>query len=199
MFKKFLLIALMMAAVFAMSGMVMAQDDDATEVFGLTGTANGESSVALVAGTDYEFAFDVFNTSGGDVAIKKVDITLPNTNYVMGTYAAPDAIHSDMEWTVEFDETTGTISWESSGTGAMSSAEIGDIAEGDMLTFSFMATTDDAATDGFAWLLTGDDAGATFVSGVWYFGGTDDDVTPPDDDTVGDDDDDDNDSGGCGC
>lgn len=195
--KKFLLIALMMASVFAMSGMVMAQD----EPFGLTGTAGGASAVTLQPDTAYEFAFEVSNTAGGDVAIKKVDITLPNTSYVLGDYAAPDALHpEDVEWGVEFDEDSGMISWETSGVGAMSSAEIGDIREGEMLSFSFMATTDADASDGFTWTLTGDDNGATMVSGIYTFeGGDDDDVTPDDDDTGDNGDDDDDDSGGCGC
>ena len=199
--KKFLLIALSMTFVFAMSTFALAQDDDA-DPFSLTGTANGEYPLVLAPDTEYEFAFDVFNDSGSSVAIHKVDITLPTTDYVMGDYDFPpiDADGDEVGGWQDAVFEGGTISWEAFG--ATSSAEMGDIVEGDMLTFKFMATTDTdengAATDGFAWVLTGNDAGATFVSGVFYFSGVP--PTPGDDDNDDvDSDDDDDDSGGCGC
>jgi hypothetical protein len=217
--KKFLLLALTLGFVLALAPFALAQDDtadddaadddaadddvaddDVADPFTLTGTANGNAPpLTLEANTAYEFAFDVFNASGGAVAIKKVDITLPSVAYVLDTanLHAPDALHPDNgSWAVDFDDISYTITWEFSG--VVSSVEVGDIKEGEMLTFSFMATTDADATDGFAWVLTGDDQATTMVSDTFYFG--DDDETPPDDDTspTGDDDDDD-DSGGCGC
>jgi len=208
--KKFLFMALTMALVFALSGFAFAQDDDTAgdddttegDPFSLTGTANGEYPVVLASETEYEFAFEVFNEGGGEVAIKNVAITLPTTSYAIGAYEETfDGVHDGYFWQAAFDEDTATISWEAFG--ATSSVEMGDIQEGDMLTFSFFATTDTEPNDGFSWVLTGDDAGATVVNGIWFFGEVaDDDDTGPepgDDDTDDGDDDDDDDSGGCGC
>jgi hypothetical protein len=211
--KKFLLIAMIMTFVFAMSGFAIAQDDDTAadddddsapaDPFHLEGLANGEYPVVLEAEMQYEFAFDVFNDAGGDVKIKNVAITLPNTSYAMDDFEAEmDGVTEDYTWKAVYDEETATITWEAFG--ATSSVEMGDIAEGEMLTFSFLATTDADATDGFAWTITGDNDGDTSATDVFFFGGEpgDDDDTVPtddDDDTVDGDDDDDDDSGGCGC
>ena len=194
--KKFLLLALAMTFVFASSA--FAQDDP----FGLTGYADGQGPpLVLDNNTTYEFAFDVFNQSGGDVNIKMVEISLPTAGYELDEVAleAPGALHPENEWDVSYDEGDFTITWESSGAGHNSTADIGDIREGEMLQFSFVATTDSnkAATDGFPYVLTGDDSGETVVQGLFEFG----QAPADDDDDTGDedDDDDDNDSGGCGC
>ena len=186
MFRK-LAIVCAMVMVFAFSASAMAQD-----VFHLEGTANGDSPpVTLAPETEYEFAFDVFNDAGGDVAIKAVAITLPTIAYVIGDFTETfPGIHDDFEWEAEYDEDTGTMLWEAFG--SASSAEMGDIAEGDMLTFKFFATTDESGSDNFSWMITGDDNGATTAAGVFSFSGEVDD----DDD---DDDEDDDDDGGCGC
>lgn len=200
MLKKCSVIALALALTLGVATFASAQDED---VFGLTGKAGGEYPVVLENNTEYEFAFEVFNTNGGDVAIQKVEISLPNTNYALDSSAlvAPEALHSGNVWTVDWVSDSATIAWESMG-GKGSSAEVGDIREGEVLTFTFTATTDSAkaASDGFPWTLTGDDNGATVVSDVWTFAGGDGD----DDDTSGDDDsgdegDDDDDDDSCGC
>lgn len=195
--RKLLFIALAMTFTFAASA--MAQDDP----FGLTGYADGNMPpLVLDNNTEYTFAFDVFNQSGGDVAIQIVEITLPSDGYTLdeGDLEAPEALHpSEHEWDVDYDDDNYTIKWESSGAGHNSTADLGDIREGEMLQFSFVATTDSnkAATDGFAWTLTGDDNGETESSGFFEFGEA---APDDDDDSSGDDDDnDDNDSGGCGC
>lgn len=194
--RKFLYLALAMTFVFASSA--MAQED----VFGLTGYADDQARpLTLDNNTEYTFAFDVFNQSGDDVAIQVVQISLPSAGYELdeANLEAPEALHPENEWDVDYDSASYTITWESSGAGHNSTADLGDIREGEMLQFSFVATTDSnkAASDGFAYTLTGDDNGETEVSGLFEFGATPDD----DDDTSGDDDDDndDNDSGGCGC
>jgi len=215
-FKKFLLIALMVCA---MAVVAYAADDDAsptdddatpadddasppadddsTDIFGLTGTAGGAYPVMLKANTQYDFAFDVFNKNGGTIAIKKVDISLPSKTYkVDGTVAAPKALHPTLgTWKADYAEATATITWEFQG--MVSSAEVGDIKEGETLTFSFVATTDAAGTDGFAWTLTGDDAAATFVSGVWDFSGGE--ISPTDDDESPVPHPGSNNNSGCGC
>ena len=215
--KKFLFIALIMAFALAMSGVAFAQDDDATDddvadddaadddaveepVFHVEATAGGDYPVVLAADTEYEFAFDVFNDAGGDVAIKYVAITLPTTNYQIGDYDEEIEGSTDgFTWAAnEFDEDSATISWAAFG--PTSSVEMGDIQEGDMLTFTFFATTDTEGTDGFNWVLTGDEADdPTMVAGIWSFGGTGDDDDDDDDTTPDEGDDDDDDSGGCGC
>ena len=204
MVKRILLIAV--AVCFFAVPSVMAQD-----AFHLEGTADGEFPVTLAPETAYTFAFDVFNDAGGDEAIKYVAITLPTTAYTMGTYAEEtDGFNDGYTWFASYDVDSAAISWEAVGT--PSSVETGDIGEGEMLTFAFMATTDVDATDGFDWLLTGD--AGTAVAGSLTFGeetdddttvdddatdDDDDDVVPDDDDDTAGDDDDDDDDGGCGC
>ncbi|MDP8225259.1 MAG: hypothetical protein P9L99_18000 [Candidatus Lernaella stagnicola] len=190
------------------------------DVFNVVGgSANGQFPVALQPGTEYEFAFDVFNESGDSVSIIDVMITLPTTSYEVGAYNdITSGLHNNFYWEAWYDADTATMSWHSFN--AVSSAEMGDLQEGDVFTFSFYAVTDEAGTDGFSWLLLGDDNGATQTAGVFVFGGvidddddddtfgdddSDPDTMPPlptddDDDTSGDDEGDDDDSdGGCGC
>jgi len=203
------------AVVFALcfAPLALAQDDP----FGLVGYADGDSPpLTLHNDTEYEFAFNVFNQSGGEVAIRVVRITLPSNQYILDVHdlAAPEALHAVCTWWVDYQEDSYTIIWESGGSGYYSTAEIGDIREGEMLSFTFRATTDNnkAATDGFPWTLTGDDGGATEVSDVFEFGpgsddddDDDDDYMYPDDDESDDDfhgngdDDDDDDDSSCGC
>ncbi|MDP8225262.1 MAG: hypothetical protein P9L99_18015 [Candidatus Lernaella stagnicola] len=197
------LVLILVAFVFVLSAsFAWAQEDD---VFGLTGTANGEFPATLAPDTEYSFAFDVFNSGGGDEAIKEVAITLPSMAYAIGEYLdeIPGVNTPEYVWQANFDEETSTMYWLA--TGATSSATTGDIGEGDMLTFSFYATTDADATDGFTYKLYGD-AAKTVVEGIWFFGETGDDDAvdddaADDDDTadVDDDEDDDDDDGGCGC
>jgi hypothetical protein len=138
-------------------------------------------------------------SADGQHWIYLVEMFMPNPDYVISQdVAVPDAIHGGGEWQADiFNNDAGEvgISWEF--VTSTTSTGFGDIQEGDFLDFSFVATTDEAATDGFDWKLTTD----TFeiATGTAYVGGepTDDDTTPTDDAT-GDDDDDD-DSGGCGC
>ncbi len=169
-----------------------APDDDASPYFALSGTANGFSPpIVLAAYSRYEFAFEAFNNApaGNSIAIKKVDISLPNTNYALNTatLAAPAAKHPDRgSWQVNFVAASATITWEFQG--AISSVEFGDIESGESLVFPFTATTDAGATDGFAWRLTGDDAAGTDAYGVFYFTEPE---PPPDDDAAT--------VTGCGC
>ena len=182
------ILAVSMVMVFVFAGAVMAQED----AFHLEGSADGDYPVDLAPTTEYEFAFEVFNDAGGDVAIKTVSITLPTTSYVLGDYDEMiEGVRDGFQWQGTFDEDTATLEWATFGPG--SSAELGDIQEGDMLTFAFFATTDEEATDGFAWVLTGDDNGATTASGVLWFSGDDGPIDGDDDD------DDDDDDSGCGC
>lgn len=181
-----------------MASAAWAQDDP----FGLSGYANGDSPpVVLQDNTAYEFAFDVFNFTGGEVSIQRFDITLPNAEYTLDEAAleAPQALHEDMLWQVDYHATSYTVTWESICTGTSNSAEVGDIREGEILQFRFTATTDSnttkAATDGFLWKLTGDD-NETVVSGLLEFG---EGSTDDDDDNTTEDDDDDNENANCGC
>ncbi len=78
---------------------------------------------------------------------------------------------------------------------------IGDIHERELLAFSFIATTDNDATDGFPWVLHGDQGND--IEGMGYWFDDDDGPSDEDDDTPVPDDDDDreeeDDSGGCRC
>jgi hypothetical protein len=189
-------------------GSTMAWADNQDEVFSISGTAAGDSIKCFQPETEYEFAFKVENHGDFGVAIRKVEIAMPALGYKMVEYSAPEALHEDMQWYVDYDEATTALTWESMPINAGSSAELGDIREGDSLTFSFVAITDEQATDGFIWTLTGDDGGTTFTSGVWNFAACcgkeslpcddDDDASPGDDDAAGSGDDD-NDDNACGC
>ncbi len=150
-----------------------APDDDTADLFEFSGTANGTSPpLVLRADSRYQFAFVALNNApaGNPIAIRKVGITLPNASYGLNATSldAPTAKHPDRgSWTVYFDDSTATVTWVFQG--AMSSAQVGDIDEGESLTFSLTATTDAAGTDGFAWKLTGDDAAGACSSGTFWF------------------------------
>jgi hypothetical protein len=145
-------------------------DDDSLDPFSLTATANGESPpVELQANTKYTFAFEVFNIDGGTESIKELEIALPSPEYALdgGTLTPPAAIHPQRgAWSVAYVSEIATIFWVFKG--ANSAMDLGDIEQGEELTFPFTAFTDPADTDGFVWTLTGDVS--TVVSSVWYFG-----------------------------
>ncbi|MCZ7583730.1 MAG: hypothetical protein M5R36_10560 [Deltaproteobacteria bacterium] len=180
-------------------------DDDATGD-GFSGTVEFDSPAALEANMSYEFNFRVTNTTDANAEgrhwIYLVEMFMPNADYAISQdLSSPDALHPGSgEWSAEpqEDQVTGQkgIRWQFTST--MTSAAYGDIEEGDFLDFSFVATTDDLATDGFDWFLWADsgefDEGTAFVGGE----GEDDDTGADDDldDDGGDDDDDDD---GCGC
>ena len=186
MFQKLTIVTLVL--VFAFAATALAQEEE----FHVEGAADNQFPIDLAPNTEYEFAFDVFNDAGGDVAVKEVSITLPSTSYTLGDYDMDlPGLGDEFTWEGEFDEDTATLNWVAIG--PTSSAEMGDIREGEMLTFSFIAMTDTDASDGFSWVLRGDDGGATTLSGVFFFSGEDDDIDGDDDD------DDDDDDGGCGC
>ena len=182
---KTLFIVLTLLATTTLASAANGRPSSFAEPFSLTGTANGASPpVVLQASTMYAFAFDVFNTGGGTEAIKQLDITLPNASYAVeeATLRAPTALHPDRgAWTVTYATDTATLTWLFQGT--VSSAELGDIDQGQDLVSPFRATTDAAATDGFAWTLTGD-AGTVVGPDVFYFNSSynDDDIGPDDDD-----------------
>lgn len=168
-----------------------------------------DSPTALEADIDYEFNLTVYNAATFEEKGKQgewiyaIDLTMPSEDYVVDTetLAGPDPIHSGTDdeyeitgWEANFDPSSATISWQCFG--VVTSATYGDIREGDLLAFQFMATTDAGATDGFPWVLHGDMG--TDVEGTAYITEepTDDDE---DDDDMGTRDDDDDDGGGCGC
>jgi len=188
--KNFLLIALMVVLVFAVSGSVFAQedddaspaDDDASPVadddtspvaddddgspnWGVEGTADSNNPpVELQPTTAYNFAFDVFNNGGVQAAIKKVKFELP-AGYGLkdSDVQVPAALHpSDGHWTKIVEELSATITWEFQGT--ESSVFLGDIKENDIQPFQFLATTDATGADGFKWTLTGDDGAGVGAS-----------------------------------
>ena len=160
-------------------------DDDDENRYHVEGTANGEFPINLAPDAAYAFAFDVFNDNGGPDAIQEVLIALPTTSYsVLSFDEQIEGLHFANRWYGSYNPYNATLLWESFGT--VTSRETGDIYEGDMLTFSFVAVTDQDATDGFAWVLTG---AATVNTGTWYFGGPDDDDDFTDDDFTDDDDD----------
>ena len=214
--KKFLWLALILSLVWVGAAYAQDADDDAADDD--VAASFADSSVtftapdALEANTEITFEFQVFNAApvpeGDDagIGIKQVDLVLPSADYVYADEqpAAPMPLHPDKvaKWEVSFDSANQTITWQTFG--VVSTEEFGDIREQDVLTFSFVATTDGGPTDGFAWTLYGDDTAGSTVSGTWFFGDddtTDDDIV--DDDTVPDDDNDDNNDsgggGGCGC
>lgn len=117
--------------------------------------------------------------------INQVDLSMPSMNYVVDTMSldAPSPLHPTEtdRWEVQFDPGTSKITWQSFS--LVTSANYGDIRDGEMLGFQFVATTDDSPTDGFAWSLHGDLGG--LVQGTAYIESGDDD---DDDDTTDDDD-----------
>jgi len=227
--------------VLAMIGFAAAADDDSAPADDDSGTTFMDSTLdftspqAIEASTEYEFIFDVTNKAMPLKAdqekqewIKKVDLAMPTADYAVNQDAlvAPDPLHGDASegdyridhWDVLFNPDTNAITWTAFG--VATSVEYGDIREGDVLSFTFKATTDAIPTDGFAWTPYGDMGDN--VNGIAYIveQGDDDDSGPDDDDTGDDDDDtgvdddndtsadddsghgptdDDNDSGGGGC
>jgi len=202
--------------VFAVATVAAAQDDDATaddDTGGGAATTFEDSYLdfqpvaVFEANSTYEFSVDVHNmataASGGQKEklewIKKVELTMASTDYAVdeANLTAPDPLYpaETDHWDVLLDPTTQKITWEAFG--VVSSVEYGDIREGDVLTFTFTATTDAGPSDGFEWLLVGDMG--TPVSGKAYVK-----EGPSDDDAFGDDDnanagESSGDSGGCGC
>jgi hypothetical protein len=167
-----------------------AQDDDTDAVFG--GDVNFISPMVLVGGAEYEFAFQVKNTTTLSEThrwIDTVEMTMPSPEYFIyeNEIVAPDALHEG-SWeygTQENDDGTWGIVWLYFG--AVSSEGWGDIEEGDSLEFGFKATVDAAATDGFPWRLVAD-TDENFT-GIAYIGGGDDaSDDDQDDDNAGDDD-----------
>ncbi|NLH47061.1 MAG: hypothetical protein GX444_00500 [Myxococcales bacterium] len=224
---------LMMIVILLLVGAVsaFAQDDDTTpildddtpqtdDVFGVIGWADGIGGMYLWPSTQYTFAFDVWNMTGGNEAIKKIAITLPDPTCVLdqATLAAPAAlIHEGEEagtWAVSFDDATDTLTWLY--TGPTATPGIGNIRESEHVSLTFVATTGSKADpfyggywyNCFDYVLTGDADPATAVDDHYCFpepaGG--DDTVDEDDDNDNDSNDDDNadsdneDSDkGCGC
>ncbi|MBZ0273890.1 hypothetical protein K8I61_17765 [bacterium] len=192
-----------------------AADDDDDDDFSAEVTFS--SPTALEADSEYEFEFSVANTTSADVEgnhwVYLVEMFMPSPDYVIDSASVhtPDPLHpSDGDWNAQvIEDVDGTqgILWEFNN--IATTAINGDIQEGESLDFSFMATTDADATDGFPWRVVADSG--LFDTGVAEIGGSADDDT--DDDTDGDDDDaadddtdgepsggdDDDDDGGCGC
>ena len=182
-------------------------DDDAADELNATLEFVNETGDELVAEEYYEFEIHVINNEEYSATEKgewiyKVELSMPSTAYAveLDTTAeypipVPDAKYEDTDhWESEFDPSSSTITWQSFG--VVTSANYGDIREGDMMVFNFIATTDEEATDGFHWMLYSDEG--TEAEGVAYYGSGDDDDDDDNDDLPpsGDDDDD---SGGCGC
>ena len=170
----------------------------------------------LAPGEEYEFWFEVTNLeeSLGEPEegewIYKVELSMPSLDYEVDTdedaddpVPVPDPLHPDevAYWESDFAPGTNTITWQSIGV-ISTGPPIGDIHEGEMLVFQFIATTDDAngeASDGFPWKLYSDDN--TMAEGMAFINEPSDDDDDDDNDT-GDDDvtgDDDDSGGGCGC
>lgn len=177
-------------------------------------TVEFTSPEALDPDQEYQFFFEVTNNAvlnpdeKGDW-INQVDLSMPSSDYVVneGELEAPEPLHGDTgdeteieKWEVSFDPNTVTITWQAFG--VVTSADYGDIREGDVLTFNFVATTDSIPTGtlesgvGFNWVLYSDEG--NMVNGTAYIGEdiVDDD---DDDDTTPSGDDDDDSGGGCGC
>jgi hypothetical protein len=176
-------------------------DDDSGEATTFEdSTLDFFNPTALDAEVEYLFEFIVENKATpieGEKLnwIKAVELTLPS-GYTVNeedeeALTAPDPLHSpeveeDPElqidrWEVMFDPDSTTITWQAFG--VVTSVEFGDIREGETLPFAFKATTDAVPTDGFAWVLRGDEG--VDVSGISYI----EDEEPGDDDTEPSDDD----------
>ncbi|HPQ71296.1 MAG TPA: hypothetical protein PKW95_19370 [bacterium] len=159
-----------------------ATDDDTVPTFA-DSTVEMTGPVALEANTEYEFSFEVFNaavaTADKGVWIRQVEFVLPEGYLVKEEeLQGPPCLHPGKYctafWDVQYDATTLMITWQSLG--SVTTEEYGDIREQDVQTFTFNAITDEGPTDGFNWILTGDDG--TTVSDTAYIGGADDDVDP---------------------
>jgi len=186
-----------------------ADDDSGDDDDFMASTLVFDAPTALEAETPYDFEFTVTNgaTFNGDTDEKGewifgVDLSMPSSDYVVdeSDLKGPTPLHGTvsegdyqiLSWDASFDPTSTTITWQCFG--VVTSANYGDIREGEMLSFQFSATTDAAATDGFHWVLHGDLG--TDVEGDAYINGGDDDNDDNDDSSKGDDDDS---GGGCGC
>jgi hypothetical protein len=224
--KKLLFIMLMLSLVLVLHSAALAQEDDdddnddnddATDDDDMGGTFEDsylafDSPTEIEGDTEYEFNLTVYNAATFEEKGKQgewiyaIDLAMPSVDYVVSTdtLAGPDPIHGSTGdefeitgWEANFDPSLATISWQCFG--VVTSANYGDIREGDLLQFQFMATTDTDATDGFPWVIHGDMG--TDVEGKAYIGEepVDDDDDDDDDDTDTPRSDDDDDGGGCGC
>ena len=160
--------------------------------------------LALEADSQFEFTINVTNatTLGEEKGdwIYQVDLTMASQDYVVSEedLSAPAPLYGatgdDTEidrWEASFDVNTATITWQAFG--VVTTVNIGDIREGDFLSFQFVATTDSVPSDGFMWVLYSDEGNV--VSGTAYVG-EEPDIDDDDDTAGGGDDDDDS---GCGC
>jgi hypothetical protein len=158
--------------------------------------------------TQYQFVFTVTNAAKPGTEkcdwIQQVDLTMPSADYAVDKIDEPNPLHQETEnWESYFDANTATITWSSYYVNPRAMM-LGDIREGESLSFSFTATTDSQEDGTFIWLLTGDE-GNSVAGESWFdddddvIGDDDDDddaVAPADDDQ---DDDGDDDGGNCGC
>ena len=187
-------------------------DDDDSETTFEDSYLEFDAPTALEPDLEYEFSFTVFNTAQPVKGMKgewinAVELTMPSIDYMVNEEALtePDPIHGSvgegdyqiLGWETNFDPSAAVISWQCFG--VVTSANYGDIREGEMLSFNFVATTDADATDGFHWVLTGDMG--TQVEGDAFIqqDTPDDDDDDDDDNDVTNGDDDDDSGGGCGC
>jgi len=154
----------------------------------------------LTPNTTYDFTFTVYNnaTAPDGEWIHQVSMTMPSQDYIVDEVyiLAPNPLHPDVVdyWETGFNPSNVTITWLVSG--VVTETIIGDIREGEQLSFTFRATTDMDTTDGFFWKLHGDKGGV--IGGMAWVGDADDDDVVDDDDAMDDDDffddDDDNDA-----
>ncbi|MCB1153153.1 hypothetical protein KDL45_05845 [bacterium] len=177
-------------------------DDDDDNGSDFDAALEFNAPTALDPDFSYQFTFSVTNNSAPSASernwIYLVEVFMPSLDYKISSgIFEPESSHGGAWDAMSLEDESGVpgIQWIHTAMTSTSGA-IGDIEEGDFLTFSFEATTDSQATDGFEWRLLSDNDDSV-VTGTSYIGEGDDD---DDDDTepVGDDDDDDDDDGGCG-
>lgn len=153
---------------------------------------------SLEPSVQYQFEFTVYNNATAESDwIYKIGLTLPSKDYDVDidAVAPPNPLHplANDYWDVGFNPSNATITWEIYG--VTTSGPVGDIREGEQLSFSFVATADAKATDGFFWSLFGDQGNV--AQGTAVIGSAADDDDDADDDTPepndddGDDDDED--------
>jgi len=200
-----------------------AADDDATADDDSAGFENSSlhftSPDNMLAEVTYKFDLTVNNASmyvegEGKTGewIYQFDLSMPSKEFQVdeSQLTAPDPpLHGSpaegeyqiLRWESNFDSSSATITWQCFG--VVTSANYGDIREGEALSFQFVATTDSGdgqePTDGFPWKLYGDLG--SIVEGVAWINdpNQDDDTGDDDDDDIHQDDDDSNGGGGCGC
>jgi len=187
------LIGLVVLCFFAAAVFAVDDKEDATFEDSYVEFTSPES---LEPDTTYLFSFTVFNAEESVCDPKcewiyKVSLIMPSTDYDVNVSEldAPDPMHGDISegqykierWEAQYNINSSTISWQCFG--AVTTANYGDIREGEVLDFEFIVTTDEQATDGFMWTLYDD-------TGEWDGG---------DDDTDEGRYDEDEDNGGCGC